>query len=63
VLQNGKKFLLHMWQNISTISIYKNVYEWMSEWLLFNAKWAILSAISWQEQVLFNKMIMIYVLY
>jgi len=25
--------------------------QWVSEWLLFNAKWAIILAISWREQV------------
>jgi len=28
----------------------------VSEWLLFNAKWAISSAISWREHVTFNEM-------
>ena len=29
-------------------------FEWVSEWLLFNTKFSIFSAISWREQVNFQ---------
>jgi hypothetical protein len=38
------------------------VYELVSEWLLYNTKWAIFSAISWQDQISFDE-IMISALY
>ena len=31
-----------------------NHVKWVSEWLFFNAKWAMFSAISWREQVTFQ---------
>jgi hypothetical protein len=38
-------------------------FELLGEWLLFNANSEIFSAISWQEQVKFNEMMMMSTLY
>jgi hypothetical protein len=40
----------------------KAVSEWVSEWVS-DAKWAIVSAISWREHVIFNDMMMMSALF
>ena len=51
---------------IDNITLYNDLWvnEWVSEGMLFNAKWAMSSGISWPEQVTgtYNKMRMISVL-
>jgi hypothetical protein len=41
---------------------FQSVFE-LSEWLLLNTKWAILSAISWWEQVSFDEMMILSAVY
>ena len=38
-------------------------YSWMSEWLLFNAKWAIFQLYHGENKLLVHSMIMMYTLY